>query len=144
MQLAPKHVAVNKLINELVLCVTVLICILVLNSWSLVLFKQLVIAHLVKKFSTFYGTQRFMTVHKSLSLLPILSWMNPVQSLSSYYLKNHCNLILLPMLKSCKWLFHWGFPTIITYSFLFCEDLWPFYSVPHKDCFPVRGKHVLN
>jgi len=58
----------NTSITELVLCVTDLIHILVLNSWSIVLFKQLVIAQLVRKFSTFSSTQRFVTVHKSLSL----------------------------------------------------------------------------
>jgi len=72
-QLEMKHVVMNKLIKELVLFVTDLIHILVLNSWSIVLFKQLVIAQLIRKFSTFYSTQRFMTIHKSLSLPPILS-----------------------------------------------------------------------
>jgi len=125
-QLEMKHVVMNKLIKELVLFVTDLIHILVLNSWSIVLFKQLVIAQLIRKFSTFYSTQRFMTIHKSLSLPPILSWMNPVQSLSSYFLKIQFNLIVLSTSKSCKLLFHWGFPTITLYSFLFCEGQWSF------------------
>jgi len=43
LQLELKHVAMNTLLTELVLCVTDLIHILVLNSWSIVLFKQLVI-----------------------------------------------------------------------------------------------------
>lgn len=56
LQLEPKNVAVNTLIKELVLCVTYLIHILVLNSWSIVLFMDLVIAQLVMKFFTFYRT----------------------------------------------------------------------------------------
>jgi hypothetical protein len=107
----------NKLIKELVLFVTYFIHILVLNSWSIVLFKQLVIAQLVRKFSTFYSTQRFMTVHKSLSLPPTLSWMNPVKSLSSYFLKIQFNLILRSTSKSCKLLFHWGFPPSLCIHF---------------------------
>jgi hypothetical protein len=39
LQLEPKHVAINKLIKELVLCVTYLIPILVRNSWSIDPFK---------------------------------------------------------------------------------------------------------
>jgi len=72
-QLEPKHVAMNKLIKELMLFATDLTHILMLNSWYIVLLKQLVTAQLVRKFSTFCSTQRFMTVYKSLSLLPILS-----------------------------------------------------------------------
>ena len=85
------------------------------NSWCIVLFKQLVTARLVRIFFTFYSTQRFVTVHKIQSLPPILSWMNPVQSLSSCFLKIQFNLILLSTPKSCKLLFHWGFPTIALY-----------------------------
>lgn len=99
---------------------TDLIHILVLNSWYIDLFKQLVTAQLVRKFSTFYSTQRFVTVHNIQSLPPILRWMNLVQSLSSYFLKIQLNLILLSMPKSCKLLFHRGFPT----TTLFISLLW--------------------
>jgi hypothetical protein len=67
-----------------------------------------------------------MAIHKSQTLPPILSWMNPVQSLLSYFLKIQFNLILLSTSKSCKLLFHWGFSTVTLYSFLFCENQWSF------------------
>jgi hypothetical protein len=63
----------NKLIKELVLFVTDLRHMLVLNSWSIALFKLVVVAQLVRKVSTFYSNQKFMAIHKSQTLPPILS-----------------------------------------------------------------------
>jgi len=68
-----------------------------LTSWNRV-FEKLMVTQLVKKFPTFYGTWRFhFHVHKSLSLDPTLSQMNP-----AYLPTIHSNIIFPSMLRSSK------------------------------------------
>jgi len=69
--------------------------ILKLTTWSIVILQKLIIVtHLVKKFFTFYGTQRFITMftracHRS------LSWTRWIQSVTSHcFSKIHSNIIL--------------------------------------------------
>jgi hypothetical protein len=49
-----------------------------LTPCSRVLPDKLMASQLIMKFSAFYGTRRFMCVHKSRPLDPILSDLNPV------------------------------------------------------------------
>jgi len=66
-----------------------------LTPWSRVLLEKLTGSHIVKKFPTFYGTQRFITVFTSACNV-YLSWARSVQSMSppSHFLKIHLNIIL--------------------------------------------------
>ena len=45
----------------------------ILTPWSTVLLEKLTSSQLVKKFPTFYGTQRFITTFKSARRLSLLS-----------------------------------------------------------------------
>jgi hypothetical protein len=42
--------------------VVIVIVIIIITPWSRVLLEKLIVTQLVKKFPTFYGTQRFFTV----------------------------------------------------------------------------------
>jgi hypothetical protein len=42
------------------------------------LLEKLPVVQLLKNFPAFYGTRRFITVHKSPPLVPILSQINPI------------------------------------------------------------------
>ena len=75
-----------------------------LNPCSRVILEQLTGSQLVKKFSAFYGDQRFITVITSACNLS-LSWARPIQSMpSSYFLKIHFNIICSSTLAFSKWL----------------------------------------
>jgi len=59
------------------------------------------ITQMVKKFPTFHGTQRFITVFtRAPPLVSILSEMNPVHTLLPYFPKIHCNIVLPSAPKS--------------------------------------------
>ncbi|PNF19261.1 hypothetical protein B7P43_G08019, partial [Cryptotermes secundus] len=56
-------------------------------------------------------------VHKSPSLVPILSQINPVHIIPSYLSKIHSNIVHPPTPWSSQWSLS-GFPTNILYAFL--------------------------
>ena len=57
----------------------------------------------VKKFSTFYGTRRFITAFTKARHLS-LSWASSIQSISlSLFSVIHFNIIISPTRKSSKW-----------------------------------------
>ena len=64
---------------------------------------MLIVPQLIKKFLTFYRTWWFITHYKSHSLACILIQINPVHTFSSFALKSHFNIILLPMSGYSKW-----------------------------------------
>ena len=59
--------------------------------------EKLIVAQLVKKDSSFYGTPRFISVHKRKSLIPVLGNINPAHTLKSHSFK-----ILLGTKKPCR------------------------------------------
>jgi len=57
-------------------------------------------------------------IYNNVSLVPILSHMNPVHSFPPYFPKIHSNIIFLSTPRSCKWFLPSGFSTKILYKFL--------------------------
>jgi len=57
-------------------------------------------------------------IHNNLSLVPILSQINPVHTLPSYAPKIHPNINLPSTLRSSEWSFPFRFPFKIVYTFL--------------------------
>jgi len=66
-----------------------------LTPWSRVLFEKITDTQLVNKFSTFYGTQRFITAFITARHLS-LSWARSIQRIAPSHLLNiHFNVILI-------------------------------------------------
>ena len=88
-----------------------------LTPWSRVLLEKLTGLQLVKKFHTFYGTRRFITVFTSVHHLS-LSWASPIQSLSPHPTSWRPILILPSHLRLGlpSGLFPPGFPTKTLYT----------------------------
>jgi len=82
-----------------------------INPWIRVLFEKLTGHQLVKKFPTFYGIKRFMTVFTRLRYLS-LSWGRSIQSRTPpHFLKPHFNITLPPTSGSFIWFLPAGLPT---------------------------------
>ena len=88
-------------------------CMLLLTPWCRVLPEKLTGLQLVKKFPTFYGTQRFITALTSLRH-PYLSWATPIQSI--YPLPTSWRFILILYTHLCLGLFPSGFSTKTLYT----------------------------
>jgi len=67
-----------------------------LTPWSRVLLEKLTGLQLVKKFPTFYGTQRFITAFTSVRHLS-LSWATSIQSI-----RNHVLFISITIFNMCS------------------------------------------
>ena len=75
----------------------------VLTNWKS-FWEKVIVPWLVEKFSVFYVTQMFITLcTKYVTLFQILIPIDPVHTLPSYFIKMHCNIVLPPMHRSCKW-----------------------------------------
>ena len=88
-----------------------------LTPWCRVLLEKLTGLQLVKKFPTFHGTQRFITVLTSVRHLS-LSWANPIQSTYPHPTSWRFILILSTHLRLGlpSGLFPSGFPTKTLYT----------------------------
>ena len=80
-----------------------------LSPWSRALLEKLTCSQLVKKFPTFYRTQRFITAFTSVRHLSI-SWARSVHAHPSHFLKIHLNIILPSTPDSSKWSVSLMFP----------------------------------
>jgi len=83
-----------------------------LIKWSTILFEKLIIAQLVKKFTTFYWTWRFNTVFTRTHHWA-LAWVKLIQSTP-----NSLRYILISFSHLHLGLFHSSFPTKMLYAFL--------------------------
>ena len=99
------------------MCTVTIYITYVLTPWSRFLLEKLTSSQLVKKFPTFYGTQRFITAFTSVHHLS-LSSANSIQSLPPHPTSWRSILILSSQLcldlPSC--LFPLGFPTKTLYT----------------------------
>ena len=88
-----------------------------LTTWCKVLLEKLTGLQLVKKFPTFYGTRRFITVLTSVRFLS-LSWANPIQSTYPHSTSWRSILILSTHLRLGlpSGFFPSGFPTKTLYA----------------------------
>jgi hypothetical protein len=91
-----------------------------LTPWNWVNLEQPPVVQLLKKFSGFYGTRRFITVFTR-ALHWSLSWARLIQSVPPYFISGRSILILSTHLRLgiSNGLFPSGFPTNILYAFLF-------------------------
>jgi len=64
------------------------------TTWSRALLEKPTSFQLVKKFSAFYRSQIFITIHKCPQPAPILNQLDPIHTLTSHFLKIHLNIIL--------------------------------------------------
>jgi hypothetical protein len=75
-----------------------------LTPWCRILFKQLIVTQLVKKYPAFlWNPKVHYRVHTSPPLDPILSQLNPVRHIDPYLPKVHFNVILPPTHRSSQW-----------------------------------------
>jgi len=87
-----------------------------LTPWNRVLLEKLTGSELVKKFRSFYGTQRFITAFIRAHHLS-LSWARSIQSMSpSHFLKIHFNIILTSTPGSSNLSLLSGFSTNTLYT----------------------------
>jgi len=88
-----------------------------LTPWCRVLLEKLTSRQLVKKFSAFHGTRRFITALTSVRHLS-LSWASPIWSIYPHPTSWRSILILYTHLRLglCSGLFHSGFPTTTLYT----------------------------
>ena len=94
--------------------IKVLTCIL--TPWSRVLLEKLTGLQLVKKFPTFYGTQKVhYHIHKCPLSVPILSQLDTFHTPTSHFLKIHPNIILPSQPLSLKWFLSLDCPTKTMY-----------------------------
>ena len=100
--------------------VVVLYITYLLTPWCGVCLEQLTGLQLVKKFSTFHRTRRFITAITSVRHLS-LSWANPIQSIYPHHhlLEIHPNIIHPSTPRSPQWSLSPRFPhqdPILTHS----------------------------
>ena len=95
--------------------------------------EKLIGYQLVKKFPTFYENRRFVTTFTSARTpVPILSQLDPVHALTSYFLKIHLNIIFPSTPRSSK----------LSFSLKFLH-LNPVYVSPHPHtCYMPRPSHA--
>ena len=82
-----------------------------LTPYSIVLLEKLTGSQLVKKFPAFYGAPKVhYRTHKRPPPVPILSQLDPVHTLTSYFPKIHLIIISPSTPRSPKWLLSFRFP----------------------------------
>ena len=96
---------------------TLLLLTYLLTPWCRVLLEQLAGLQLVKKFTAFHGTRRFITALTSVRHLS-LSWASPIQSIYPHPISWRCILILSTHLRLGlpSGLLPSGFPTKTLYT----------------------------
>jgi hypothetical protein len=90
------------------------------TPWSWALLEKQPVLQLLKTFLTFYGTRRFISVHKSYSLVPVLSQMNAINTIQTYL--RSILILSYQFIRIPSNLFSSGFPINILYAF-------PFFSI---------------
>ena len=92
-----------------------------LTPWCRVLLEKLTGLQLVKKFSAFHGTPRFITALTSVRQLS-LSWASPTQSIhvhTSHLLEIHPNVIHPSTPRSPRWSLSFRFAIAFTYLLIY-------------------------
>jgi len=92
------------------LCTYVIMYPYLLTPWSRVLLEKLIRSQLVKKFTVFYGTQRFITAFTRAATWPYLEPHQSSPCHPTHFLKVHLNINLPSKPGSSKWSLSLRFP----------------------------------
>ena len=70
--------------------------------WNTILFRKLIIPHLVKKFTSFYGIQTFITILRWVHISS-LAWAISMKSIPSHHISKIHLSVFLPSVVSFLW-----------------------------------------
>ena len=106
-----------------------------LASWCRVQLEMLIVAHLVKNFSTFYGSKRYITIYTMPCQWCIFRCSSVNLTLPFYLFKIHFNIILKIVSRFSERSLSFSFSTTSMYAFFFLTVSAIYFPVSIRDIF---------